>query len=144
MIKGAIDLPLVCARVFDPDNIGMDYWRSSANSDGRPRSAFERRMQCYELILDSLSVFEQQGNEPSTVQNAHSAEEHETVKDYAYQLSFSSDDEMFHSTLYDWLISRHLADDLLEVCWAFSLLVLDITETCPSDTASFPGDTSQA
>ncbi|KAJ3937728.1 MAG: nucleoporin [Lentinula lateritia] len=113
--KGAIDLPLVCARVFDPDNIGMDYWRSSANSDGRPRSAFERRMQCYELILDSLSVFEQQGNEPSTVQNAHSAEEHETVKDYAYQLSFSSDDEMFHSTLYDWLISRHLADDLLEI-----------------------------
>ncbi|GAW06088.1 nucleoporin [Lentinula edodes] len=113
--KGAIDLPLVCARVFDPDNIGIDYWRSGANSDGRPRSAFERRMQCYELILDSLSVFEQQGNEPITVQNAPSAEEHETVKDYAYQLSFSSDDEMFHSTLYDWLISRHLADDLLEI-----------------------------
>lgn len=39
----------------------------------------------------------------------------ETVRSHAYELAFASEDEMFHSTLYDWLISRNLADDLLEV-----------------------------
>ncbi|KAJ4002393.1 nucleoporin [Lentinula boryana] len=113
--KGAIELPLVCARVFDSDNIGMDFWRSGANSDGPSRSAYEQRSQCYELILDSLSVFEQHINDPSSAKIPLSPEEHEAVKDHAYKLSFSSDDEMFQSTLYDWLISRQLADDLLEI-----------------------------
>lgn len=39
----------------------------------------------------------------------------EAVRSHAYELAFSSDDEMFQSTLYDWLIERGLADDLLEV-----------------------------
>lgn len=114
-------MPLVCARVFDPDNVGLDYWRSGASSDGPSRMAFERRLQCYELILDSLSVFERQMGDPSAAGTSLSAEELESVKDHAYKLSFSSDDEMFHSTLYDWLISRQLADDLLEVCGHCSL-----------------------
>lgn len=40
----------------------------------------------------------------------------EAVRTHAYELAFSSDDELFHSTLYDWLISKGLADELLEVC----------------------------
>ena len=39
----------------------------------------------------------------------------ETVRAHAYELSFASEDEMFHSTLYDWLIERNLADQLLEM-----------------------------
>lgn len=39
----------------------------------------------------------------------------EAVRSHAYELAFASDDEMFQSTLYDWLIERGLADDLLEV-----------------------------
>ncbi|KAE9408173.1 nucleoporin [Gymnopus androsaceus JB14] len=113
--KGAIELSLICARVFDPDNIGWDYWRSGASSDGPARVAYQRRLQCYELILDSLSVFERQMDDPSAAGTSLSPQELESVKDLAYKLSFSSDDEMFHSTLYDWLISRQLADDLLEI-----------------------------
>lgn len=116
VLKGAIELSLICARVFDPDNIGWDYWRSGASSDGPARVAYQRRLQCYELILDSLSVFERQMDDPSAAGTSLSPQELESVKDLAYKLSFSSDDEMFHSTLYDWLISRQLADDLLEVC----------------------------
>ncbi|KAJ3721481.1 nucleoporin [Lentinula raphanica] len=118
--KGAIELPLVCARVFDSDNIGMDYWRSGMTSDGPSRLAYEERLRCYELVLDSLTVFEQHISDPSSAKVPLSPDEHEAVKDHAYKLSFSSDDEMFHSTLYDWLISRQLADDLLEVCISLS------------------------
>jgi nuclear pore complex protein Nup155 len=37
------------------------------------------------------------------------------VRSHAYELAFASEDEMFHSTLYDWLIEKGLADELLEV-----------------------------
>ena len=39
----------------------------------------------------------------------------ETVRGHTYELTFASEDEMFHSTLYDWLIGRGMADELLEV-----------------------------
>ncbi|KIK70905.1 hypothetical protein GYMLUDRAFT_32985 [Collybiopsis luxurians FD-317 M1] len=113
--KGAIELPLVCAQVFDPDNIGLDYWKSGATTDGISRTAFERRLQCYELMLDSLTVFERQIEDPVSAGLPLSTEEMETVKSHAYELCFASVDEMFHSTLYDWLIDRQLADDLLEL-----------------------------
>jgi nuclear pore complex protein Nup155 len=75
---------------------------------GDPREAtYERRVQCYDLVLDSLSVFESKAGgdgDPNTVQS------------HAYDLAFASSDGMFHSMLYDWLINRRLADDLLEVC----------------------------
>ena len=39
----------------------------------------------------------------------------EAVRTHAYALAFASEDEIFHSTLYDWLIARGLADELLEM-----------------------------
>ena len=80
--------------------------------EGRDRR-WERRRHCYELVLDSLSVFEERC---IPGEQAHSpVEEPETVRGHAYELAFASEDEMFHSTLYDWLISRGMADELLEV-----------------------------
>lgn len=43
------------------------------------------------------------------------ADDLEAVRTHAYALAFASEDEMFHSTLYDWLIQRGLADELLEM-----------------------------
>ncbi|KAL0578729.1 hypothetical protein V5O48_003285 [Marasmius crinis-equi] len=103
--KGAVELPLTCAQVFDQDNVGFEYWQSGSTADDQRRLAYEKRLHCYELILDSLSVFEQTNDSP----------ELEAVKAQAYDLSFMSDDPMFHSTLYEWLIGRQLADDLLEI-----------------------------
>jgi nuclear pore complex protein Nup155 len=104
---GAVELPLTCAKIFDQDNIGFEYWQSGQTTEDQRRSTYEKRLHCYELVLDSLSVFEGTGETLS--------EERESVKALAYELSFASDDPMFHSTLYEWLIGRQLADDLLEV-----------------------------
>ncbi|KAK7059035.1 hypothetical protein VNI00_001659 [Paramarasmius palmivorus] len=105
--KGAVELPLTCAKIFDQDNIGFEYWQSGQTTEDQRRSIYEKRLHCYELVLDSLSVFEGTGEALS--------EERESVKALAYELSFASDDPMFHSTLYEWLIGRQLADDLLEI-----------------------------
>lgn len=110
-----MELPLTCAQISDPDNIGLEYW----NADQPPndaRSAFtELRIRCYGLVLDSLTVFEEASTQRSTSSVSISGDL-EVVRSHAYELAFSSEDEMFHSTMYDWLITRNLADDLLEVC----------------------------
>ena len=109
--KGAIDLPLTCATVQDPDNAGIESWHANATEQD-PRLPFVRqRLQCYDLVLDSLLAFEEKC---SQVANPAS-DDAETIRSHAYELAFASEDEMFHSTLYDWLIGRKLSDDLLEV-----------------------------
>lgn len=111
-ILGAVELPLSCAQVVDPDALGWEYWHSGSTDTTDSRyQCWEKRKQCYELVLDSLSVFDSKaGSQQSTGQD-----DMEAVRSHAYELAFSSDDELFHSTLYDWLITRGLADELLEV-----------------------------
>jgi nuclear pore complex protein Nup155 len=121
--KGAIELALHCAEALDADGLGKEYWqmvplpdppkpsdgqgRSNNAPDGPRRPAWERRVQCYDLVLDSLEAFENKA--------ANGDDATERVRAYAYELAFSSTDEIFHSRLYEWLISRGLADELLEV-----------------------------
>lgn len=103
---GAIELPLVSASILDSDQQGRDYW-SEGKPSNDPRSlALERRQQCYDLVLHSLEVFESSANASVAA---------ESLRSLAYELAFSSEDEVFHSILYDWLIERGLADQLLEV-----------------------------
>ncbi|KAF7320066.1 Nucleoporin [Mycena kentingensis (nom. inval.)] len=103
--KGAVELPLTCASVVDAENIGLQCW-----ANGQPPNELcEYRSKCYALVLDSLSVFEEK------VGAAGAGEDAEVVRGHAYELAFAVSDEMFHSTLYDWLISRQLADELLEM-----------------------------
>ena len=114
-------MPLTCAKVLDPDNIGLEYWHTSPASTQAPGTTTEdsralfaqKRMQCYDLVKDSLMYFEENAQKSQTA--TASLDNPETVRNHAYELAFASDDEMFHSVLYDWLIERGLADDLLEV-----------------------------
>src|SRR3984957_20449578 len=55
---GAIELPLNCAQMVDPDNTGLELWYSGSPVND-PRSEFYALLsQCFYLVLDSLSVFE--------------------------------------------------------------------------------------
>ncbi|KAG6862386.1 hypothetical protein C0995_011826 [Termitomyces sp. Mi166 len=119
--SGAVELPLTCAQISDPDNIGLEAWHAGLPA-GDPRTTFiQKRLRCYDLVLDSLTVFE---NKCSTNKGAERQDvlhqgDPEAVRSHAYELAFASEDEVFHSTLYDWLINRGLADDLLEMCPTF-------------------------
>lgn len=127
--KGTVELPLHCADASDPDRLGQEYWQTSpelcvgyglvmqpevsaaialeSSGDAARREAWQRRAQCYDLALDSLEVFEKKASDGN--------ESAERVRTHAYELAFSSSDEMFHARFYEWLILRGLADELLEV-----------------------------
>ncbi|KAG6885845.1 hypothetical protein C0993_008808 [Termitomyces sp. T159_Od127] len=116
--RGAVELPLTCAQISDPDNIGLEAWHAALQV-GDPRTVYtQKRLQCYDLVLDSLTVFENKCNvsqAPQRQESFHQDGDPEAVRSHAYELAFACEDEIFHSTLYDWLINRGLADDLLEM-----------------------------
>ncbi|KAF8507029.1 nucleoporin [Russula emetica] len=116
--KGAIELALYCAGALDADGLGKEYWqtvrpelerqgRNNNAPDDPLRLSWERRARCYDLVLDSLETFE---NKAASRDDAA-----ERVRAHAYEIAFASTDEIFHSRLYEWLISRGLADELLEM-----------------------------
>ncbi|KAH9944478.1 nucleoporin [Epithele typhae] len=111
--KGAVELPLHCAQARDTDLQGQEYWIAGCPANDPRAALWESRRQCYELVLDSLSVFEER-SAPGK-QSVKQIDDPETVRGHAYELAFASEDEMFHSTLYEWLIGRGMADELLEM-----------------------------
>lgn len=117
---GAIELPLQCAQDVDPDNIGMEYWDAGSPSNDPRVDVLEKRLRCYDLVLDSLDVFETQssqavGGEAKLVESLYE------VRDRAYELALASHDPIFHSCLYEWLIRKGMTDALLEVSALISL-----------------------
>lgn len=97
---------------MDPDNVGLEHWLAGLPPNDSRSEYSERRLRCYDLVLDSLNVFEERSTKAAA---GGIVDDSETVRTHAYELAFASVDEMFHSTMYDWLIDRGLADELLEV-----------------------------
>lgn len=94
---------------MDANNVAFDVWYSGSATTEENKAICELRHGCYDLVLDSLQVFEEK--------HAASADsrDQEAVRTHAFELAFASDDEIFHSALYDWFIERGMVDDLLEV-----------------------------
>ena len=139
--KGAVELPLSCAQAWDSDRQGQEYWHAGCSSQDERARFWQRRKHCYDLILDSLSVFEercQKAKPPAKQPLVPASEGPETVRSHAYELAFSSEDEMFHSTLYDWLIERGMADELLEVLQVSRINDILLTCTVHLDEAYLP------
>jgi nuclear pore complex protein Nup155 len=102
-------------------------------------------MQCYDLVLDSLAVFEEKATKDATVvgqPKTGSSDDAETVRNHAFELAFASEDQMFHSTLYEWFISRSLADELLEVPEPHPSRTEVYTEVCLLVTTDIPRSSS--
>lgn len=109
-------MPLHCAQVYDVDGQGQEHWLAGFPANDQRAKYWQRRSHCYDLVLDSLSVFEERSNAAKQSTDPNSAgDDPERVRGHAYELAFECEDEMFHSTLYDWLIARGMADELLEV-----------------------------
>ncbi|KAG8827238.1 hypothetical protein FRC19_004757 [Serendipita sp. 401] len=121
---GAVELPLRCAVAWDPENLALE-WRPSEHhaiqhhsSHGglqdrstMMRGAWEIRMSCYGLALDSLELF-------NYGESATKDIDYDTLKELreeAWHVALSSSDEAFHSRLYDWCMEKNLTDVLLSV-----------------------------
>ena len=89
------------------NGIGLEYWLSGC-PEGDPRhDIYDKRLQCYDLVLDSLSVFNGENKLSDSSQNQDARDIHDLI--------FNADDPIFHSHLYDWFIGQGMINILLEV-----------------------------
>ncbi|KAF8309759.1 nucleoporin-domain-containing protein [Clavulina sp. PMI_390] len=108
---GAVLLPLQCANDWDADFQGRDYFASGSTSEQDPRrSAYETRLRCYDLILKTLSAFDDRFNAATS-----DVTEAQIPQDAAYRLALDSADPIFHSYLYDWFVAKGRTDLLLDI-----------------------------
>ena len=131
---GAVELPLRCALAWDPENLALE-WRPPQRGDHDAASqgsvatlnpygqgiapdhaaalkeAWEVRMRCYTLALESLELF-------NSAQPATSDADFEVANSFrneAWSVALTSSDSTFHSRLYDWCMEKGLSDVLLNV-----------------------------
>lgn len=57
--NGAVQLPLQCAKDWDSDNHGRDYWQSERLSGDERREAYKLRRECYKCVTETLRVFDE-------------------------------------------------------------------------------------
>ncbi|KLT44819.1 nucleoporin-domain-containing protein [Cutaneotrichosporon oleaginosum] len=123
-VRGTIELPLRVAAELDPQDKAGDYVRDGRNA-GDPRVGFlEERQECYKLVVEVLGSYDDALDKATAAgpgQGGSSAGTPLTsatgairIRDEAYGLAISSNDELFHFYLYDWISALGRADQLLD------------------------------
>ncbi|KAL7409572.1 Non-repetitive/WGA-negative nucleoporin C-terminal-domain-containing protein [Mrakia frigida] len=112
---GAIELPLKCAQDWDPEGQAFGYLADGERPNDPRRAAFESRQRCYECVFETLLAFDEMLENSGSGGFTSSGEDIDTLRDAAYAQATSSEDPLFHTALYDWMISRQMADQVLEM-----------------------------
>ncbi|KAI1311300.1 hypothetical protein EDD11_003513 [Mortierella claussenii] len=102
---GAVELALSCAQDIDPSNKAAAYVKDGINSKDVRAEQYAQRMICYDNavnVLKELGLDSAQG--PLSSFAFHTLE-----------TALQFDDSLFHTYLYDWLLSHNRADYLLEI-----------------------------
>ena len=103
--QGVVELPQRRAQMADLDYVGRGYWHEGSTDVSDPKAKFwDRRKRCYDLVLQSLQAFKDRSAKPSETPGTGRTDEAAVARSHAYELAFPSKDELFHSTLYNWLI----------------------------------------
>jgi nuclear pore complex protein Nup155 len=113
--KGAVELSLRCAQDWDSDGNGIGHWLDGSPANDPRIEAYTLRRKCYELVLGTLEFFDQLNSTAQDPTARDIVEDAQLVSQIAYRTALNSGDPAFHSALYEWLIERGSADELLEV-----------------------------
>ncbi|KAL7276341.1 hypothetical protein RUND412_000680 [Rhizina undulata] len=120
---GAVQLALRVAKEVDRGNQALAFLADGALESDPREALYSKRVDCYMLIFEVLDELDAVSAKSSDMVDgvltpiARSRNE-------TWQLVYSSTDEVFHNTLYDWLFARGLSERLLEVESPFVLSYL--------------------
>ncbi|KAL4235731.1 hypothetical protein ACF0H5_004123 [Mactra antiquata] len=127
--EGIVDLCLTMANKRDPQKLALHFYNNDEPSeDMQGVQEHMQRKECYKCITETLgylmtasvpqgaSVIPKSPGPPPAVDSSRmSIEDAEQYKAEVFRLALKSDDELFHSSLYDWLFSMNMTDKLLEI-----------------------------
>ncbi|XP_028403590.1 nuclear pore complex protein Nup155-like isoform X2 [Dendronephthya gigantea] len=127
---GIVELAVLTASTIDPQNLALHYYESGQpEQPGPPYDAFLKRQRCYNCVLDTLTHLlttrQSRANAPNVPSrpgppippdgNALTSEEAERYLEGTLVMALRSRDELFLSSVFDWLIEKSMTERLLEV-----------------------------
>ncbi|XP_006813173.1 nuclear pore complex protein Nup155 [Saccoglossus kowalevskii] len=132
---GIVELSLTAAHRRDPQGLALHYYKSGKPpEDTQGMQAFVTRLECYECVHDTLGnlvhlsqsypqspgIPKRPGPPPTTSEDSRlSAQEAAHHMDQMMKIGLKSNDELYHVSLYDWLVTMGLTDKLLEITLPF-------------------------
>ncbi|BFZ64082.1 hypothetical protein YB2330_005220 [Saitoella coloradoensis] len=103
---GAIELALDVAKACDPNQLAFGYLADGKAEIDTRAPLYSKRMGCYSIVFNLL-------------QDVDSRVQDEATARMAYEVTYNANDELFHSALYDWYLSKGLGDRLLDLQTAY-------------------------
>ncbi|EDO30041.1 predicted protein, partial [Nematostella vectensis] len=128
--EGVVELALYAAHRRDPQGHALHFYKNGESpGDVQGQEAMIARHQCYKCITDCLqrllairqssaqspSLPSRPGPPPTPDPNALTPIDAEKYMELTLTLALSSGDELWHVSLYQWLIDNALTDRLLEI-----------------------------
>ncbi|XP_053623527.1 nuclear pore complex protein Nup154 [Plodia interpunctella] len=125
--SGVVELCVACARKLDPQNKALHYYRSLQPSQDREgQLLYYRRMEIYREVGQALErLYERSAESPAEPAPLRSprvaADSLLTPADANYQgrklvwQCLSTDDELLHVAVYEWLVSKNLGSELVSL-----------------------------
>uniref|UniRef100_A0A8C6JV44 Nuclear pore complex protein Nup155 n=1 Tax=Melopsittacus undulatus TaxID=13146 RepID=A0A8C6JV44_MELUD len=122
--EGVVELSLTAAEKKDPQGLGLHFYKNGEpEEDIVGLQAFQERLNSYKCITDTLQELVNQSkpgppvlsSDPNMLSNEEAGHHFEQM----LKLAQRSTDEVFSTTLYNWLIQVDLTDKLLQVTAPF-------------------------
>jgi nuclear pore complex protein Nup155 len=102
---GAVRLALAVAREIDRGNLALQFLTEPPTVDSETAQLYHKRIQCYELIFQVLEALDQaSARSPEMIDGVQTPITR--LRNETWSLIYTSDDELFHYQLYDWLYNK--------------------------------------
>ncbi|XP_064386411.1 nuclear pore complex protein Nup155-like isoform X2 [Halichondria panicea] len=145
-MEGVVELALCSANHKDPQNLGLHFYKSGQPPDDvMGQRAFMERQELYSTVTGVLSQLLLRQRTPGPAQHIPTrpgpppdkpTEDHPDPQkefDETISIALRSDDQLFHVTLYSWLIGEDLADMVVEIQSPYIEEYLKYTATIQDD-----------
>ncbi|XP_044758799.1 nuclear pore complex protein Nup155 [Coccinella septempunctata] len=116
--KAVIELCYITAMKVDPDRIAEHFYKHRDEADNEGLSYYCKRDEIYQEILHMLDTVHQQSEDSnaSNVSRPQSVpEENVDMTRRIIQEILDTDDDIMQITVYGWMISKHMTNDLIKI-----------------------------
>ncbi|KAJ8971740.1 hypothetical protein NQ314_000553 [Rhamnusium bicolor] len=129
--KAVIELCLHCGQKIDPDKIAENYYNSDNNTaDQEGFNYYQKRMKIYKQVLnmlDCLYVEQSKNQAPNIIQDRYYTTTQAILLDGLDQSHVGSEmqqvmndildspDQILHMALYEWMVTKNMASDLIKI-----------------------------